>query len=109
MPHITVCQLVRRSVGGQVNLPTGGHLEQPADGHLAAEGGRLTGLVGCPPTAVPGRGGYVQIAGSVSGYTGDRGRSGAVGARVLCVGLWTVDLVDGTLQHRLDVEPFALG
>jgi hypothetical protein len=50
-----------------------------------------------------------QNAGSVSGYTGDRGRSGAAGARVLCVGLRTVDLVDGTLQHRLDVEPFPLG
>ena len=50
-----------------------------------------------------------QIAGSASGYTGDRERSGAVAARVLCVGLWAVDLVDGMLQHRLDVDPFALG
>ncbi len=42
------------SVGGQVSLPTGGHLDLPADGHLAAEGGRLTELLGYPPTALMG-------------------------------------------------------
>lgn len=41
-------------VGGQVSLPTGGHLDLPADGHLAAGVSRLTGLFGCPPTALRG-------------------------------------------------------
>ena len=42
------------TVGGQVNLPTGGHLDLPADGHSAAEGGRLTGLLGVPTNGTSG-------------------------------------------------------
>lgn len=37
-----------------MNLPTGGHLDLPADGHLAAEGGRLTGLLGVPTNGTSG-------------------------------------------------------